>query len=244
MATMTATKKAPLAGRRWRRQALLGCGIVAPAWWVAMDVVGSLRYPGYSYIDQTISELGAEGAPTQALMTVLSGIPYFVLMIAFGLGIWITAGGRRAQRITAAVLIGEVVWGFGGGLAFPMASREVMAAGQETLRNQMHAWYGIGMPIFFLLAIGFGSRLFGKRFQYFSYATILAMLVFGLLQGLQTSAMTANEPTPWLGVEERINAYASMLWFAVLAVGLLRTEAATAPRQPEKPTATPQPLAR
>jgi hypothetical protein len=34
---------------------LLGCGIVASVWWVGMDVVGSLRYPGYSYVDQTIS---------------------------------------------------------------------------------------------------------------------------------------------------------------------------------------------
>ena len=82
---------------------LLGCGIVAPAWWVAMDMVGSLRYPGYSYIDQTISELG---------------------------------------------------------------------------------------------------------------------------------------------VEERMNAYASMLWFAVLAVGLLRAQGTVAPRQLEQPTVTQQPLAR
>jgi Protein of unknown function (DUF998) len=244
MATITTTKMAPHAGRRWWRQILLGCGIVASVWWVAMDVVGSLRYPGYSYIDQTISELGAEGAPTRAFMTVLSGIPYAVLMIAFGLGIWITAGGRRTQRITAAVLIGEVVWGFVGGLAFPMATRAVIAAGQATLRNQMHAWYGIGMPIFFVLAIGFGSRLFGKRFRFFSYATILTMVVCGLLVGLQTSALTANEPTPWLGIEERMNAYASMLWFAVLAVALLRTQGTVASHQLEKPTVTLQPLAR
>jgi hypothetical protein len=244
MAAITTTKLAPHARRRWWPQVLLGCGIVASVWWVAMDVVGSLRYPGYSYIDQTISELGAEGAPTRAFMTVLSGIPYAMLMITFGVGIWITAGGRRAQRITAAVLISEVVWGFLGGLAFPMATREVIAAGQETLRNQMHAWYGIGMPIFFVLAIGFGSRLFGRRFRYFSYATILIMVVCGLLVGLQTSALTANEPTPWLGIEERMNAYASMIWFAVLAIGLLRIQATATPRQQEQPTATQQPLAR
>ena len=244
MATITTTKMAPHARRRWWRQVLLGCGIVASVWWVAMDVVGSLCYPGYSYIDQTISELGAEGAPTRDFMTLLSAIPYAVLMIAFGMGIWITAGGRRAQRITAAVLIGEVVWGFVGGLAFPMATREVIAAGQETLRNQMHAWYGMGMPILLALAIGFGSRLFGKRFRYFSYAAMLAMVVFGMLMGLQTSAMTANEPTPWLGVEERVTAYVPMLWLAVLAVGLLRAQGTVAPRQLEKPTMTQQPRAR
>jgi hypothetical protein len=244
MATITTTKIAPHAGRRWWRQVLLGCGIVAPVWWVAMDVVGSLRYAGYSYIDQTISELGAAGAPTRAFMTVLSGIPYAVLMIAFGMGIWITAGGRRAQRITAAVLIGEVVWGFVGGLAFPMATREVIAAGQATLRNQMHAWYGIGMPILLALAIGFGSRLLGKRFRYFSYATMLAMVVSGMLMGLQTSAMTANQPTPWLGVEERVTAYVPMLWLVVLAVGLLQAQGTVAPRQLEQPTMTQQPRAR
>ncbi|MBX6342860.1 MAG: DUF998 domain-containing protein, partial [Thermomicrobiaceae bacterium] len=59
---------------------LLACGIVGPVWWVAWDVVGSLRYPGYSYLDQTISELSAEGAPTRTFMLVLSGIPYAALL--------------------------------------------------------------------------------------------------------------------------------------------------------------------
>jgi hypothetical protein len=73
---------------------------------------------------------------------------------------------------------------------------------------------------------------------------MLTMVVCGLLVGLQTSALTANEPTPWLGVEERMNAYASMLWFAVLAVALLRTQGTVASHQLEKPTVTLQPLAR
>lgn len=226
MAMAPATMMAPRVERSWWRQVLLGCGIAGPAWWVAMDVIGSLRYPGYSYVDQTISELSADGAPTQTFMMTLSFVPYVVLMIAFGIGVWITAAGRRAQRITAAVLICEVVWGSLGGLAFPMATREVMAAGQQTLRNQMHAWYGIGMPIFFLIAIGFGSRLFGRRFRYFSYAMLLVMIVGGILVGQQASAMAANQPTPWLGIQERANAYAAMLWFVVLAVGLLRARGA------------------
>jgi hypothetical protein len=231
---------APHAGRRWWRQVLLGCGIVAPAWWVAMDVVGSLLYPGYSYVDQTISELSAQGAPTRTFMMVFSGIPYLVLMFPFGVGIWLTVGGRRAQRITAALVLGEVVWGVVGGLAFPMAIR----GHEETLRNQMHAWYGIGMPIFFLLAVAFGTRLFGTRFRSYTYATVVALFVFGVLTALQAPGVPANEPTPWIGAYERINAYLPMLWFVVLAIGLLRTQDTPAPRQVEKPTVTPQPLAR
>jgi hypothetical protein len=215
-------------------RALLGCGIAAPAWWVAMDVVGSLRYRGYSYVDQTISELSAEGAPTRSLM-VLSGIPYAALLIAFATGLWLTADGRRVQRITAGLLAGESVWGFAGGIAFPMATREVIAAGDESLRNQMHAWYGIGMPILFVLAIGFGSRLLGSRFRYYSYATILTMLAFGALVGTQAGAMTANEPTPWLGLQERVTAYSPMLWFVVLAVAMLRYHRLAAAEQRAMP---------
>jgi hypothetical protein len=36
--------------------------------------------------------------------------------------------------------------------------------------------------------------------------------------------MVANEATPWMGLTERINIYATMLWVAVLAIGLLRAK--------------------
>jgi len=222
------------------RRILLGCGVVAPLWWVAMDVVGSLRYPGYSYVDQTISELSAEGAPTRTFMTLVSGIPYVGLMAAFGVGVWLTAGKRRAGRLAAALLVGEAVWGMVGGIAFPMTTREAMAAGQETLRNEMHGVYGIGMPILFMLAIVFGSRLFGTQFRRYSIGTIVVLLVFGLLTALQTDAVKANEGTPWLGVIERTNAYAAMLWIAVFSGALLRAYMPGAARPLRKPALTPQ----
>jgi hypothetical protein len=37
--------------------------------------------------------------------------------------------------------------------------------------------------------------------------------------------MVANQPTPWMGIEERVNTYATMLWLAVLAIALLRAQA-------------------
>jgi hypothetical protein len=77
-----------------------------------------------------------------------------------------------------------------------------------------------------LLAIGFGSTLLGRRFRYYSYASILAILVFGVLTSLQVGQMERNQPTPLMGLEERINIYATMLWVAVLAIGLLRAQKA------------------
>lgn len=199
-----------------------------------MDVIGSLRYAGYSYVDQTISELSAEGAPTRSFM-LLSGIPYAALMIGFGVGVWTTAGGTRAGRITGILLAAEALFGVVGGMLFPMARREVIAAGEDTLRNQLHAPYGVGMPILFLLAMGFGARLFGSRFRWYSYGTMIVLLVFGALTALQSGRVEANEPTPWLGVTERTNAYAAMLWLAVLATALLRAESSLATGTVEPP---------
>ena len=55
-----------------KRKILLICGAVSSVLYVVGDVLGTLRYPGYSYADQTFSELTAQGSPTRPLM-MLSG---------------------------------------------------------------------------------------------------------------------------------------------------------------------------
>ena len=55
------------------------------------------RWEGYSYTDQTVSELFAIGAPTRPPAVPLM-LTYGVLAIAFGLGVWVSAGGARPAR--------------------------------------------------------------------------------------------------------------------------------------------------
>jgi hypothetical protein len=176
---------------------LLGCGVVSSVLYIAVDVLGSLRYPGYSYADQEFSELTAAGSPVRSLMIALNEIPYTVLVAAFAGGLWTSAEPKRAGRITGAMLIGYALSGMVTGVFFPMKRREALAAGEGTLRNAMHP------P-----------------------GTIAILIVFGVLTSLQVGRMEANEPTPWMGVEERINIYATMLWVAALAIGLLRAQEA------------------
>jgi hypothetical protein len=87
------------------RKILLGCGVVSSVWYVVTDVVGTLRYPGYSYADQWFSELTAQGSPVRPLMIALNEFPYTLLVAAFGVGIW-TSSPKQAARITAAMLLG------------------------------------------------------------------------------------------------------------------------------------------
>ena len=206
------------------RKILLGCGIASSVWYVITDVIGTLRYPGYRYTEQQFSELLAVGSPVRPLMIALNEFPYNLLVLAFAAGVWETAGRTRAGRITAAGLAGFAVFGFVTGVFFPMNTREALAAGEEGLRNAMHPVGTIVMSLSLVLAMAFGSTLLGRRFRYYTYATIAILVVFGVLTSLQVGQLEANEPTPWRGIEERINIYASMLWVAVLAIGLLRAQ--------------------
>jgi hypothetical protein len=206
------------------RKILLGCGIVSSVLYVVTDVLGTLRYPGYSYTDQEFSELTAEGAPTRDFMVAYNLFPYTLLVAALALGVWTSAGPKRTARITGAMLAGYAATGMVTGLMFPMRPREALAAGEGTLRNAMHPPGTAVMSLFFVLAMGFGATLLGERFRYYTYATIVILLVFGVLASLQAGQMVENQPTPWMGIEERINIYATMLWVAVLAIGLLRVQ--------------------
>jgi hypothetical protein len=206
------------------RKILLGCGIVSSVLYIAVDILGTLRYPGYRYTEQQFSELTAAGSPVRPLMIALNVIPYTLLVVAFAMGVWTSARPKRAGRITGAMLLGYAAFGMAGGAVFPMKPREALAAGEGTLRNTMHIPATMVMSLFILLAMGFGATLLGKRFRYYSYATIAILIVFGVLTSLQAGKMVADEPTPWMGLTERINIYATMLWVAVLAIGLLRAQ--------------------
>jgi Protein of unknown function (DUF998) len=209
------------------RRILLGCGIVSSVLYIAVDVLGTLRYPGYRYTEQQFSELTAAGSPVRSFMVGLSVIPYTLLVAAFAVGVWIPTRPKRAGRITGSMLLGYAAFGMVGGWFTPMNTREALAAGERGLRNAMHIPMTAVMSLFMLLAMGFGATLLGKRFRYYSYATIALLVVFGVLTSLQAGKMVANEPTPWMGLTERINIYATMLWVAMLAIGLLRAKETT-----------------
>lgn len=206
------------------RKVLLVCGILSSLLYVATVVLAAMRWEGYSSTSQTVSELIAINAPTTPLVVPLF-ITYSLLVYAFGVGVWRSAGRKRALRFAAVGLVGKEVLGLVVTLFFPMHLRGV----EGTLTDTMHAILtGMGV-LFMLLAIGFAATAFGKRFRLYSIATILILLVFGILAGLDGSRLAANLPTPWMGVWERINIFSYMLWVVVLSIVLLRVQDTVAP---------------
>ena len=202
------------------RKILLICGILSSLLYVAMMFMAAMLYEGYHSASQTVSELSAIDAPTRSLWVSLA-IMYSLLVIAFGYGVWKSAGRNRRLRIVGGAMIVNVIIGL---FWPPMHQREVLAAGGGTLTDTMHIVFTMITIPLFLLAIGFGAAAFGKRFRIYSIVTIVVLIVFGVLTGLDSPRMEANLSTPWIGVWERISIGAYMLWVVVLAIVLLRAE--------------------
>ena len=107
---------------------------------------------------------------------------------------------------------------------FPMHQREALARGEGSRTDTMHIIVTIVNSLLIMLAIGFGSTAFGRRFRLYSMGTILILLVTGGLTATQASRLEANLPTPWAGVSERISIGGYLLWQAVLAMILIGAE--------------------
>lgn len=204
-------------------KALLGCGIAYPVVYVVTnDVIAARRYNGYSRIDQAVSELSATGAPTRRFLVELLPV-YTGLTVAYGIGVWNAAAGRRALRRTGAVLLASGATGVAW-LPFPMSSREVIAAGEGTSSDIGHlALSGLTIAEIFTLFAA-GSTAFGRGFRRYSQASAAVALVAGALTGVQSAKLQQGKPTPRLGLYERTSMGAWMTWMAALAAILLREQ--------------------
>lgn len=202
------------------RKAALYCGILSSLLYAAINIIVPMQYPGYNSASQVPSELSAIGAPTRMLWSVLA-TPYTFLMLAFAWGIWKSAGENRPLRIAGGLMLAYGALGF----LWPFASmhqREVLAAGGGTFSDTMHIALGAATEIFYLAALGFAAAALGKQFRIYSIVTFVVLLVFGVLTFMDAPKLSTNEPTPLIGVWERINIGVFLLWVVVLAIVLLR----------------------
>ena len=201
-----------------RRRFLLYCGVTASLLYIATNIFIPFLYEGYDWTTQTVSELSAVDAPTRPLWVVL-GTLYTLLIAAFGWGVLKSAGQRRPLRMVGVLLI---INGLVGLAWSPMHQREVLAAGGGTFTDTWHIVMSVITVLLMFLAIGLGSAAFGKGFRIYSITTILVFIVFGVLTFSEAPNIDKNLATPFIGLWERINIAAFMVWLIVFAMILLR----------------------
>ncbi|HZI53228.1 MAG TPA: DUF998 domain-containing protein [Chitinophagaceae bacterium] len=203
-----------------RPKYLLYCGIAAALLYIAMNIFVPLLDKGYNWVTQTVSELSAVDAPTRPLWFVL-GIVYTLLLAAFGWGVFKSADGKRSLRIAGILLM---INGIMGLTWSPMHQREVLAAGGGSFTDTWHLAMASITVLLMFLSIGFGAAAFGKKLRLYSILTIIVFVVFGVLTFVEAPNVDKNLPTPHIGLWERINIAAFMIWILVFAIFLLQRE--------------------
>ena len=206
---------------------LLICGILSSLLYVLMNIFVPL-FEGYNIPSHTVSELSAINAPIRTLWVFLA-IVYILLFAAFGLGVGKSGAGNRQLRIAARLIIVYVIitayWP-------PMHLR----GNEPTLTDTLHiiVWSMVTLTLMMLI-MGFGAAALGRSFRFYTIVTFVVFLSFGVLIGTEAPGIPKNLPTPRIGIWERINIGAYMLWVVVFAITLLRRQKAVeVPRQFQK----------
>ena len=222
----------PVHGRTRVQHVLLTCGALSSLLYLATDILGGLRYEGYSFTSQAISELMAIGAPSESFVDPLFLI-YGALALAFGVAVLREGVGRsRALRITGALLSTYAIVGFTGPTLFEMHAR---GAGSQT-SDVPHIIITAVMVALLLSAMGVAAVALGKKFRLYTLASLAVVIAFGVAAASYGARLATGQPTPGFGTIERIQIYIFLLWIAVLSWRLV---AGVRDRAPERPAPAP-----
>ena len=188
-------------------------GLITPIWLVMGVAIAGSLYPGYSHLDQALSELGALGAPTHELSPLINNFPLGVLFVLFGVAVFATFKGSRLARLSGVLIALHGVASLGAGYF----SCDVGCGLEHPSDSQnLHNLSGMLMFLTLLIAsalwVYLATRVLDlKWFAWFSLAcTLIALLVLPLMG----QAVAAGEG---FGLYQRINYGASILWVSVFA---------------------------
>jgi hypothetical protein len=191
------------------RKVLLACGPLSALIYIGWHELAALQWEGYSRISNAISELHFTGTPSKSFLDPWQGWVDSALLAVFGIGIWLSAQGSRSLRVIGAVMI------------VPAAMIPLwMIFGEASLAAHL-AFVGVGI-LCWLVAMGFGAAALGKRFRIYSLVSLGLVVGFFALGFSYVPEANAGQPTPFLGLFERIGFSAYFVWLTVLAVALWR----------------------
>jgi hypothetical protein len=200
------------------RKILLASGIIASLIYVGTDILAGTLYTGYSFTAQAISELFAIGAPTSGIVVPLFTLSS-LLLIAFALGVWKSSGPSRSLRLTALMFVGNAANGLVLWNVYPMHMR----GAEATFTDTMHVLLaGVGV-VFVLAAVCIVALTYHSRLRFYSIITILILLVPGAAVFLYVPQLVLGQPTPWVGLTERISTYGYYVWQTVFIIYLMRS---------------------
>ncbi|AEA68855.1 MULTISPECIES: DUF998 domain-containing protein [Pseudomonas] len=201
-------------------RALLGFGILIPFWLFLGVALTARAYPGYSHLDQAMSQLGAVGAPTHSFSAWVNNFPLGVMFVLFAIGV-----ARRFKASPMALLSAALIFihGLASFTAGYFSCDQGCAPVQPSVSQQSHNLAGLVMFISLTLAGALWtflgkSLLSSARFAMFSAICVVLAIVTVMLMA------TALADGHLFGLYQRLNYGVSVVWIASLAVAALQGE--------------------
>lgn len=190
---------------------LLSCGLIAALAHLGMDWLAGRLAKGYDLAARSMSDLGALGSPTRALVVVLTLVAS-ALMIAFGVGVW-RAGQAPLQRVVGGLVIANAAVSLVATLFFPNRYGERPAFGSPGVILMFLS------VVFFVLAMIVGAVAFRGWLRGVSIAIPAAYVLLAALRF--ATAPPAGDSAALIGAQERTMAYSYLFWVMALAIHLL-----------------------
>jgi hypothetical membrane protein len=193
----------------------LGClGIAAVVFYFLHIIVGNILYAGYSPITQAVSDLTANGAPSEIAARTLSGI-YGVFVVTFSLAFYIFFRGKLNPIFSLGALLFLImqISSAVGYTAFPLSGAGYKGSFQDVMHIVTTVVVVVlGILALILLAIGFIKNKEHK---------ILGLLAIATLFLMMTGAILSGAVPEIFGIAERITLYSLHAYIVILAVFLL-----------------------
>ncbi len=192
-------------------------GVSAPLIYLGVIAVGGAMRPGYSHLNQAVSELTEAGAPDRVPLSIALAAME-VCSIAFGLGYFALVH-RLDRRLAASAGLMAVIGVIGLGFArFPMDP----VGNAITFDGLMHLGIvtvsALAAIASVLLAwLGWRRVPAARALAVASFAVLAVMLTSGVISGYVGVNAAAG-----IGLWQRINTGAFGLWQIATAVFLLR----------------------
>ena len=202
-------------------RALLGSGILIPFWLFLGVALTARADPGYSHLDQAMSQLGAVGAPTHSFSAWVNNFPLGVMFVLFAIGVARRFKASPMALLSAALIL---IHGLASFTAGYFSCDQGCAPVQPSVSQMSHNLAGLVMFISLTLAGALWtflgkSLLSSARFAMFSAICVVLAIVTVMLMA------TALADGHLFGLYQRLNYGVSVVWIASLAVAALQDEA-------------------
>jgi hypothetical protein len=238
-------------GRRWGilevsttaqvRRLLLVSGIFASVLTYATDLIAGTMRPAYNFARQSASVLSAPDAPTRAVVLPLDLLADG-LVVACGVGVWLSAGRRRSLRAIGGLLVASAVLQAVAVAFFPFRP----AQPASRMANKLNVAFMAPSIVGWFLIVVLGAMPFRNWFRFFSVGLLAVWLVEDVLATAGASLFVAGgQSGSMVGLQERSMAYGFYAWLALLACVCLRASglSVTSPQfAPPSPSASPRRL--